>query len=624
MCGIVGIIQTNQKPVSRKLVETMTASLAHRGPDGWGVEIRGKEVALGHRRLSIIDPEGGKQPLSNEDGQIWVTANGGIYNYKELRTELEAKGHIFHTNSDTETIVHSYEEWGDQCVEHFRGMFAFGIMDLRQRRVFLARDHLGIKPLYYLIHPHFFAFGSELQLFRCIPGINFNPDLEAIDQYLQLGYISAPKTVFKQAYKLPPAHRMSIGFDGTVCGPEEYWELEFRPNYSRTEAEWVESLDAVLRDSVRAHLVSDVPFGAFLSGGMDSSGVLAYMSQILEKPVSVFSIGFEETDYSETEYAKKAAQRWEAEHHIEIVKPDALEILPKLVRHYGEPFGDSSAIPTYYVSKMARGVVPMVLSGDGGDESLAGYDRYCSWLKRLAKGGYINDYPAWKRIIRPFAHAIMPRRYPLFNSHKPTLENWLRYCYMDLSERRSLWRQEYHGLCNTPLDTMEKEFAKTRKYSLCSKVQYLDIKTYLPYDILTKVDVASMMHGLEVRTPFVDVRVMEFAATIPEHMNINEHYNTPMEGKLILKKAMKKYYHPEFIHRPKMGFTMPVERWFVQDDMLKQKIQERFLAPNSILSEYFDPSGVNRLVKENLFGRIWLLLFLEEWLEQNKPYLSAA
>ena len=443
MCGIVGLLNTNGSPVSSQVVNKMTQSVAHRGPDDWGIEIRG-EVGLGHRRLSIIDLEGGKQPLANEDGQIWITYNGEVYNFLDLRHDLQKRGHLFRTNSDTETIVHAYEEWGDDCVKRLRGMFAFCIVDFNKRRLFLARDHLGIKPLNYLHTCDLFAFASELQSFKSLPRVMLELDLHAIDEYLRLQYIPAPRTAFKQVRKLSPAHCMSISFDGVVHGPEEYWRLEFLPNYKRSEGEWIEALQAVLYDSVRVHLVSDVPYGAFLSGGVDSSAIVAYMSQILKQPVRTFSIGFKETEFNELHWAKEVAQRWGTEHHIEIVKPDAFAILPKLVQHYGEPFGDSSAIPTYYLCEMARRFVPMVLSGDGGDEILAGYDSYRGWLRWLSP----DPKSTWKRMLYKVASMVWPHRY---SARQPSLSNWLKFIsYFSPAQRLSLWRAEYRYLCKEP------------------------------------------------------------------------------------------------------------------------------------------------------------------------------
>lgn len=623
MCGILGIVQTDGKLVSRRLLENMTSSLAHRGPDGDGMIIRG-QVGLGHRRLAIIDLVAGRQPMCNEDEQIWITYNGELYNYRELRQQLQAKGHVFRSNSDTETIIHAYEEWRERCVEHFRGMFAFAVADLKNRKMFLARDHLGIKPLYYISQPNYFAFASEIQALRCLPDQQFTLDLQSIDRYLWLQYIPAPSTAFKEVKKLLPAHRMVVNFDGSVLGPEEYWKLQFSPDCSRSDSQWLDAIDHVLRDSVRTHLVSDVPFGAFLSGGVDSSAVVAYMSQILERPVRTFCIGFDEADYSEITYAEQAAKLWKTEHHVEIVKPDALAILPRLVKHYGEPFGDSSAIPTFYVSQMARQFVPMVLSGDGGDESFAGYDSYRAWMSWLAEDDLDRVHrPTWKRVLRPLAQRILPQRYPPPPSRRPTLHNWLSFIsYIDASQRRSLWRPEYQYLPNVSLDTFEREFARAQGYSPGSSVQYMDLKTYLPFDILTKVDVASMMHGLEVRTPLVDIRVIELAATIPEDRSIRRNSVGRWEGKLLLKKALQQYYPAEFLQRPKMGFAVPIQKWFGPDGALHETVLERLCQSNSMVLEFFEPAVIRHLVDWNAAGPIWLLLFLEEWLQQNRPHVG--
>ena len=590
MCGIAGIINFNNTPADRTVLETMTHVLAHRGPDGSGVEIRGP-VGFGHRRLSIIDPAGGKQPMFNEDRQVWVTFNGEIYNYQELRHELQAKGHRFTTNSDTETIVHAYEQWGEQCVERFRGMFAFAIMDWRQGKIFIARDQFGIKPLFYVQTGTTFAFASEQQALLHVPGVELDLDLTAVDQYLWLQYIPAPRTAFKQIKKLPPAHRMSITLDGRVTPPQEYWRLQFTPDEVPDEQEWIEALDATLRDSVKAHLVSDVPFGAFLSGGVDSSLVIAYMTQVLEKPVTAFSIGFEESDFNEIDYARIAARQWGAKHHVEIVRPDALQILPDLVRCYGDLFGDSSAIPTYYVSQMARKQVPMILSGDGADESFAGYWSYGNWMSSF------DHNPA----------------------QQPTLDHWLKFInYVPVPHRKALWRPEHRHICPAPLELFEQEFARTAGYTTCQKVQHLDLKTYLPYAILTKVDIASMMHGLEVRPPFVDIRVVELASKIPERFNISRNAQGGWDRKLLLRKVAERYYPREFLDRPKMGFAVPIAKWFAQGGELHDVLRERLLGRNSTLTEFFEPEMMSSLMAGNATGPLWLLLFMEEWLRQNR------
>ena len=587
----------------------MTDTIAHRGPDGKGFYSHGN-VGLGHRRLAIIDPECGAQPMSNEDGTVWITYNGEIYNFKELRNELEQRGHAFRSQSDTEMVVHAYEEWGKDCLRRFRGMFAFAIADFRRQELFLARDPLGIKPLFYIFYKNIFAFASELQAMRVVPGMEWNVDLQAIDQYLYLQYIPAPRTVFQHAHKLRPAHFLIVPFSGPPAAPQRYWRLHAKP-VQRKEADLLAELDHTLRQSVNMHLVSDVPFGAFLSGGIDSSAVVGYMAQLLEHPVKTFSIGFEEEDTNELPYARQVAERWKTEHHEEIVKADGLAILPELVKHFGEPFGDASAVPTYYVSRMARGYVPMVLSGDGGDEAFGGYNTYRNWLRWLDKSGMAW----WKKPLFPIASALFPRRWP---SRKPRLENWLEFMqYLSPVWRHRLWRPEVRPQIGAPIETMIEAFAETAGYDPLQTVQYLDLMTYLPYAILTKVDVASMINSLEVRTPIVDIRVMEFAATIPTEDKMRPANTGQLEGKWILKKLLAKHFPESFLRRPKQGFGIPLKQWLGGGRQTVSAVEQKLLASTSPLQEWFEPRALAALVREQKVAAIWLLLFLEEWLHQN-------
>ena len=614
MCGIAGILNTDGRPVDRGVLESMAAAVAHRGPDGQGIECLGP-AGLGHRRLAIIDLAGGRQPLANEDGTLWITYNGELYNYRQLRPVLESLGHRFRTQSDTEVILHAYEQWGESCVERFRGMFAFGICDTARQRIFLARDQLGIKPLYWLHRGRHFAFASELQALRQVPGVPWDIDREAVGQYLRLQYIPAPGTIFHGVHKLPPACRMSVSFDGRIAGPEEYWHLEFRPDRRRSQAEWLEALDEVLRDSVRAHLVADVPFGAFLSGGVDSSAVVAYMAELLDRPVQTFTIGFEEAEYNELPFAAEAARQCGTEHHVEVVRPDALGILPELVRCYGEPFGDSSAVPTYYVARLARASVPMVLSGDGGDETFAGYGTHREWMGMMA--GRLPR-PWWKRLGRPLAERLLPRRYPPV---RPSLEYWLPLvAYLQPAEQLELWRPECRPNGEHQVQVFEEAFARARHFAPCNVVQYLDIKTYLPFDILTKVDVASMMHGLEVRTPLVDVRVAEFAATIPWELNMARGPDGRWQGKCLLRQLLRRRYRPEFLDRRKMGFGVPISLWFRPGGAHHAALVQRLLGRDSRLLEWFRPEAIRRLIDQNRAGPLWLLLFLDEWLRQHAAW----
>ncbi len=590
MCAIVGILNRDGEPVCPELTRQMADSLAHRGPDGEGLAVRGR-VAFGHRRLSIIDPKGGRQPMFNEDGNVWVTYNGEIYNYRELTNELKGLGHQFRSQSDTETIVHAWEQWGESCVERFRGMFAFAIMDWRRNLLFLARDQFGIKPLYYVETPRHFGFASELQALRMVPGFTGEFDFDSLDQYLWLQYVPAPRSIFTQVQKLPPAHWLTVDLEGRVSRPREYWRLKFAPEQGRSMEEWTEAADAVIGESVRAHLVSDVPFGSFLSGGVDSSLVVARMSRELGQPVSAFSIGFEEPEFNETAYAAEAAKSCGATHYTEIVQPDALGVLSKLVRHYGEPFGDSSAVPTYYLSQLARRHVPMVLSGDGADELFAGYRSHGFFMAEFA------DRPGVE----------------------PEVSDWLRFIhYADLPTRLALWRPEFRSRCSASLEIFGREWEQARGLGLGHKVQHMDIKTYLPFAILPKVDIASMMHGLEVRTPFVDVRVAELAAKIPDRLNFERTSENGWRGKRILRRVAAKYFGEDFLARPKKGFAMPLAKWFAPGGRLHEAVARRLLGPESALHEFYEPAPIRELLSKGVYGTLWLLLFLEEWLRYQK------
>ncbi len=606
MCGIAGYIDLKSL-ANETVIKQMTDAISHRGPDGSGHKLF-DNVALGHRRLSIIDLASGAQPMSDFSEKFWITFNGELYNYKEIKKQLIDLGCKFKTNSDTEVIIYAYEKWGEKCLQYFRGMFAFAIADLTKKTLFIARDHFGIKPLYYYSSNNIVAFGSELQQFKDLPEFDKSIDLNAIDQYLWLQYIPAPLTIFKSVKKLKAAHYITIDFNGKISEQQEYWDVDFSKKQVKTQKEWLEATDAVIKDSVKAHLVADVPFGAFLSGGIDSTLVVGYMSQMLDKKVETFSIGFEEEQYNELKYADVAAKKFNTNHHTEIVKPDALDILPKLVKHYGEPFGDSSAIPTYYVCQLARKHVTMVLSGDGGDECFAGYNSYTNYMKYLP----INDRVGIKKIIYPLQEKLLPGRYP----KKDTLETWIaNMSYLQNDWRTKLWKPEHHKHISTLPEGFEALYSRTKKYSTVNKVQYIDMKTYMNFDILTKVDVASMMHSLEVRTPLIDKAVWEFAATIPEEFNINNK-SGEWRGKLLLKELLQKNFPTEFIHRKKQGFGVPISKWFAHQGELDVLLQDRILSKNSLINSYFDQKAIRGLQDENHSGALWLILFLEEWLAQ--------
>jgi asparagine synthase (glutamine-hydrolysing) len=613
MCGIAGIIKRDSY-VTEQEINSVTEALTHRGPDGSDIYLYGN-VALGHRRLSIIDLEGGRQPLCNEDQTIWITFNGEIYNYRELKEQLVKNGHVFHTHSDTEVIVHAYEEWGKECVKKLRGMFAFAILDQRKQQVFLARDHFGIKPLVYGVSKGVFCFASEIQALMLVPELSLTISLKAIDQYLQFQYIPAPETICNEIRKLPPAHFMIVNLAGEIETIQPYWKFEFKPVEGKSITSWKEELEEVIKESVRAHLVSDVPFGAFLSGGIDSSLVVGMMAQQMQHPVKTFSIGFKEEKYNELEYARKVASYWATDHYEEIVEPDALAILPELVQHYGEPFGDSSAIPTWYVSRLAKRHVTMVLTGDAGDELFAGYQTYTkNWSRHLSP--VPENLHGLKRSVYPFFHQLFPSRYPLRTA---TLKDWIKYIhYCDDSSRKSFWKPDvYHHFTSNNREFLENLFAQLNSSAHFQKVQSLDFDSYLPGDILAKVDIASMMHSLETRTPLLDIKVVEMAAKIPQHYNIQKH-NGLWEGKLLLKKILGNHFPDSFLYRKKMGFSVPLDHWFGPSGANKNKVTERLLDSSGGLSDYFNKQSIEHIANGNNAGLKWLFLFLQEWLVQYK------
>jgi asparagine synthase (glutamine-hydrolysing) len=593
----------------------MTRALAHRGPDGEGWCTWGSG-GFGHRRLAIIDPAAGQQPMTSDDGQLHITYNGEIYNFRELRRALESHGHRFRTNSDTEVALYAYRQWGSACVTRFRGMFAFAVADTINRRIFLARDHLGIKPLVYLQTPEIFAFASEIQALRQVPDVALQIDPEAIDVYLQLLYIPAPQTVFTAVKKLRPGHTLTLSFDGDTGEQVPYWEPSTILDRTRTRDDWVADLKTVLQESVKAHLVSDVDFGAFLSGGLDSTAVVSFMSQALDRPVKAFTIGFEESDFDETPWAVEAARRCGVEHHVEVLRPNALEVLPAIVQHYGEPFGDSSAIPTYYVSNLASRHVPMVLSGDGGDELLAGYNTYRGWMRWISWQGR----PAWRRLLYPIARRLRPARYL---PRRPTADAWVRFVQTtSLADRARLWRSEIGVELRESPRAFEEALAAARESDALRAVQHCDLRTYLSFDILTKVDVASMMNSLEVRTPLVDHVVVDFASSIPSRFNMGVAPGGGFEGKLLLKEILRESFPDSFLNRTKQGFGVPIKRWFGADGDQRDVIHDRLTDASSPLLEFFEPAAVNAIAGGDGFTHQWLLLFLDEWLRQNQQAVS--
>jgi len=622
MCSIAGILNLDGAPVAPAVIEAMNGAQAHRGPDGEGVHLDGP-IALGHRRLAIIDPEGGQQPMRNEDGTIHVVANGEIYNFRELRDQLEARGHTFSSNVDCEVIVHGYEEWGEQVVERLRGMFAFAVRDQKRQQLFLARDRIGIKPLVYYRSGNCFAFASEIQALRTLPGFDAAIDFEAIDRYLHLAYIPAPLSIFDKVRKLPPAHTLTIDNDGHSDGPRRYWELSWQPDESLSDEVWIERLGETLSESVSSHLVSDVPFGAFLSGGVDSSLIAACMAEQLADPVRTFTIGFDEPQYDERAPAREAAAIIGSEHREDVVGLDALDLLPKLVRHYGEPFGDSSAVCTWRVCEAARRQVPMVLSGDGGDEVFAGYPYFPKMID--AHPPLVGGVRRARRLAGDLLRGV-----GLLSPVPDLASHWYeRSPYFPDSERSQLWRSGHRELSNGSRVWNAQLFAEVEKRGkgVLDRCQSVDIASYLPFDNLTKVDIASMAHGLEVRVPLLDHRLLEVVCRMPERLRLakvdvdgvpSENGTGEWCGKYALKKAATCFYSWDFLTRRKMGFSMPVGEWFAGG--FKSILRERLLDSSHGLGEWFEIAPIEKMIAEHGEAadhghRLWLLLVLAEWKE---------
>jgi asparagine synthase (glutamine-hydrolysing) len=619
MCGIAGVLDYSKSWNVSETVARMTGAIAHRGPDGSGV-VHQEHAGLGHRRLSIIDLEGGRQPMSTPDGHVHLTYNGEVYNYQELRRELTGLGYQFRTSSDTEVILYAYEAWGRRCVERFQGMFAFAIADYRRREILIARDHFGIKPLLYRLQPESFAFASEFSALQQLPDWTGEVDLLAIDLFLRYQYIPAPQTAFRQVFKLPAGHRMVIRMDERKQTLERYWTAEFHRKRRYRGQELVEALDATLKDSVRRHLVADVPFGALLSGGVDSSLVVSYMAELLGDSVRTFAIGFDDTDVSELQYARVVAQKYGTQHHEEVLQFNALDALPEIVRHHGEPFGDQSAIPTWAVSKLARSHVPMVLSGDGGDEFLAGYSSYAGWLNAVTQQT-APTAPSWKTPLRPLLKAVKPGHYRSASTAADDLQNWLpcigRFTGHD---RAQLWQRDLRFLSDQPGTTFQRALAAGVGLKGVNRVQRVDLETFLPEDILTKVDVASMRYGLEVRPPILDTTVFQLAASIPPEMLVDREGDRG--GKLPLKMLAAKKFGQDFAFRRKQGFVMPLQKWLRKDPQSAARVRERLCDSGSELRRWFCNETVEAVLSHGRVENVWLLLVLQEWCRQMTTPVS--
>src|SRR3989440_412330 len=624
MCGIVGIVENNSALVDQALLTRMCQAIEHRGPDDDGFYFN-EGVGLGMRRLSIIDVKGGQQPIHNQDRTAWIVFNGEIYNYLPLREKLEKLGHKFYTNSDTEAIIHAYDQYGADCPKHLRGMFAFAIWDERKCELFLARDRVGKKPLLYSLINDQFIFGSEFSALLLHPDMSREIAPEAIHYYLSFMCVPAPLTAYRAIRKLEPGHSLRFTSAGEIK-IERYWQPDFSRKVKLGEEEAGERAVEILREAVRVRLMSEVPLGAFLSGGVDSSAVVALMSEESSEPVKTFSIGFEEQDFSELHHARRVAERVGADHHEFIVRPDAMEVLPLLVEHYGEPYADSSAIPTYYVSRETRRHVTVALNGDGGDECFAGYERYAAM--RLAERYRKLPAPLREGVIKqavnllPSSEARRSRvrsvKRFLQAASLPPVERYLRWTsVLDRAAKDELYTDEFrHQMAgHDPARWLSTWFAQANGAGVVDASLLTDTMTYLPNDLLVKVDIASMAVSLEARSPFLDHHVIEFAASLPEKFKLRG-----LTTKYLLKRVLKKLVPVENLNRPKMGFGVPIGYWF--RGRMKKFLGETLLSDRALKRGFFKSAEVKRMFELHTRGQqdyahqLWTLLMLELWFER--------
>jgi asparagine synthase (glutamine-hydrolysing) len=624
MCGIAGFVDRDPaEALSHEarafLVHDMCGVLRHRGPDDEGVLV-GEGVAMGMRRLSVIDVATGHQPIANEDGTVWVVFNGEIYNYRALRAELEARGHVFRTATDTETIVHAFEEWGEAAFIRLRGMFAVAVWDTRTRRLTLVRDRAGIKPLYYADTPRRLVFGSEIKAVLASGTIEPALDPSALDHYLSYLYTPPDASIFEGVRKLPPGHLLQwVGGRATV---RPYWSIAPDEPFEGTEDEAVAVLGGILADAVSSQMVSDVPIGAFLSGGLDSSVVVGLMARASSRPVRTFSIGFEEPQFNELDAARTVSRHFGTDHHEQVVRPDAVGVLDALVGHFDEPFADASAIPTWYVSQLAGEHVTVVLSGDGGDELFGGYDRYLPHPRVAAFDRWAG--PAG-RCVAGAAWSWLPRGYRGRNFLRHVGQDRRgRYAdavaYFRPDDKRALFsadlrRQLDAGAAETSL---LRRFERFERLEWPSQMMRVDFETYLPEDVLTKVDRMSMAHSIESRVPLLDESVVRFASTLPAVMKIRGR-----SRKHLFRRVAGSIVPPDILGRRKQGFAVPIGAWL--RGPLRDVFADVLQSPRTRQRGYFQPSCVDRLMDEHLSGRrehtlrLWQLLVFELW---HRRYLD--
>ncbi len=624
MCGIAGVaLRDPLDAPDEGLLHRMCAAMVHRGPDDEGTFVA-SGVGLGMRRLSIIDLPGGHQPVFNEDRSVWIVFNGEIYNFPQLRKELLQRGHTFYTHTDTEVIVHLYEEMGADCVSKLRGMFAFALYDQHRRKLLMARDRLGKKPLHYALHQGRLLFGSEIKAILTVAPELATVNHEALLQYMYFGYIPDPHTAFTTIQKLPPGHLLEFA-NGRI-DVRQYWDLpQYGAHPPRTEEECLEEMEHRLAEAVRIRLIADVPLGALLSGGTDSSLVVALMARASSRPVKTFSIGFRDEDFNEAQHARVVAKRFGTDHHELIVEPDVLETVETLTGSLEEPFGDSSMLPTYYVSRMARKHVTVALSGDGGDEIFAGYDRYGIHLRRRS----FERIPRW--IWRLYREQIYPRlpgdirgKKFSYNVSLPWRERYVDgISFVPSFEREMpLLSDEFRAVLRgtgRPEDVMYRYFDQAPAEDPVSRMLYVDTKTYMVADILTKVDRMSMATSLEVRVPILDHLFVEWATGLPAEWKIRRG-----QQKYILRRLAERVGVPrEVLHRPKQGFALPLVHWIKHE--LRDLIMSVLLDTKTLQRGYFQARGVHQLLDEhfrgrrNHSGRIWRLLMFELW---HRNYLE--
>jgi len=624
MCGIAGFLNLDGRPADPARVVEMTRAIRHRGPDGEGVHVDGT-VGLGHRRLSIIDLDSGAQPMTTADARAWIVFNGEIYNFVELRHDLEARGHAFSTRSDTEVILHLYEEDGPECVRHLRGMFAFAIHDPDRRRLVLARDRVGIKPLYYHAGPRSFVFGSEIKALLRHPDVPRDVDPGAISEYLTHMYVPGPGSAFRGIRRLPPAHVLVADNDGIAL--RRYWSLP-EAIEDRPETAWREELRATLEESVRIHMRSDVPVGALLSGGIDSSLMVAIAAPLNPEPLRTFSVGFREAAMSELPWARQVAARYGTAHTEFLLEPRGVETLPALVRHFDEPFADASAVPTSHIAGIAAQSVKVCLSGDGGDEGFAGYGAYRQ-ARRFA-GADIVPLPLRRLVLGP-----IERRWPEWRPGKGALRFLTlppddRYVELmgsvDRATRTWLLSPEFErAAALDPYDRIRALYHRFAAHDEVARAQRIDVETYLPDDILVKADRTSMLHSLELRVPLLDHKVLELAFRMPTDRKLRGG-----RGKAILRDTFADRLPPAVMTRGKQGFGIPTQAWLRGD--LNGLVQDIFSDPRTRQRGVFDPAGLDRLLASSRRGgrdlgnEVWSALVLELWYREvvDRPPATSA